>query len=258
MFGWFRQQVNEHGIVLAARFAGRAVLSRSKGKLVNKLLPVKVACPCCGWSGRQFYDYHEIGYSISKVWCPQCESLPRHRYLSFWLTREFKLEDKSGVALVFAPENALTSFWTRASRLQAYRIDQETTRGIDIRADLRYLPIQSNSIDLIWCHHVLEHIDDDSAAIGELHRVLRPQSGDLIVSVPMSSEPTTVEYGFADPMDSGHWRAYGEDFQTRLTDSGLTVQAVNFKLPDEDYRRYGFKPERFYVGKKPVGSTAHP
>lgn len=253
MFGWFSQQVNEHGIVLATRFAGRVVLSRSKAKLANKLLPVKVACPCCDWKGRQFYDYHEIGYSISKVWCPRCESLPRHRYLSFWLTREFKLENKNGAALVFAPEKAMTSFWANAPGLTAYRIDKETTRGIDVRADVGHLPVKSNSIDLIWCHHVLEHIEDDHAAMRELHRVLRPGSGDLIVSVPMSSAPTTVEYGFADPMDSGHWRAYGEDFQTRLTDSGLTVQAVDFDLPDEDYRRYGLRQERFYIGKKLAG-----
>ena len=58
------------------------------------------------------------------------------------------------------------------------------------------------------------------------------------------------EYGFSDPMDFGHWRLYGEDFEARLTDSGLTVQTVHFSLPDEDYRRYGFNPERFYVGKK--------
>ena len=250
MFDWFRQQINEHGIVLAARFAGRVMVSRSRAKLLNKLLPVKVACPCCDWQGRQFYDYHEAGYSISKVWCPQCESLPRHRYLSFWLTREFKLENRSGVALVFAPEKALTSFWAKASRLQTYRIDKETTRGIDVRADLQYLPIQSNSIDVIWCHHVLEHIDDDYAGMRELHRVLRPHSGNLIVSVPMSSATTTVEYGFADPMDSGHWRAYGADFQTRLTVSGFTVEAVDFELPEEDYRRYGFVPERFYICKK--------
>ena len=117
MFAWFSQQVNDHGIILAVRFAGRVVLSRSKTKLVNRLLPDKVTCPCCGWTGRQFYDYHEVGYMIPKVWCPQCDSLPRHRYLSFWLTRKFNLENKSGVALVFAPEKALASLWSAARDL---------------------------------------------------------------------------------------------------------------------------------------------
>ena len=250
MFGWFSQQVRDHGTIAATLLAGRVVLSRSKAKLANKLLTVKVACPCCGWQGHQFYDYHEIGQSIPKTACPQCDSQPRHRYLSFWLTREFKLENKSGVALVFAPEKAFTSFWANASRLRVYKIDREATRGVDTLADIKHLPIESNSIDLIWCHHVLEHVDDDRAGIRELHRVLRPRHGELIISVPMSSAATTDEYGFPDPMEFGHWRLYGEDFEARLTDSGLAVQAVDFTLPDEDYRRYGFYPERFYVGKK--------
>ena len=234
----------------ATRLATRVALSRSRAKLANKLLPVKVACPCCGWQGRQFSDYHEIGYTMRNAACPQCESLPRHRYLSFWLTQEFKLEIKSGVALVFAPEKAFASFWARARHLSVYRIDRERARGIDTLADMKYLPIRSNSIDLIWCHHVLEHIDDDRAAIKELHRVLRPRFGELVVSVPMVPATTTDEYGFADPMMSGHWRMYGDDFENRLEESGLTVQAVHFSLPDEDYRRYGFIPERFYVGRK--------
>jgi SAM-dependent methyltransferase len=250
MFGWFSQQVREHGTIAATRLAGSVAVSRFRVKLANKLLPVKVVCPCCGWQGRQFHDYREVGYAMRNVSCPQCDSLSRHRYLSFWLTQEFKLENKSGVALVFAPEKALTSFWARAPGLMVYKLDREATRGVDTIADIRYLPIASNSIDLIWCHHVLEHVDDDRAGIRELHRVLRPRSGELIVSVPMSSEATTNEYGFADPMDFGHWRMYGEDFEARLTNSGLTVQAIDFSLPDEDYRRYGFLPERFYVGKK--------
>ncbi len=250
MLGWFSQQVRQHGTIAATQLAGRVALPLAKAKLANKLLPVKVTCPCCGWQGRQFHDYHEIGWAIRNVACPQCDSLPRHRYLSFWLTQEFKLENKSGVALVFAPEKALASFWTRAPNLRVYKFDRETTRGVDTLADIKHLPVESNSIDLIWCHHVLEHVDDDHAGIRELHRVLRPRSGELIVSVPMSSAAVTDEYGFSDPMDFGHWRIYGEDFEARLTASGLTVQAVNFSLPDDDYRRYGFEPERFYVGKK--------
>jgi hypothetical protein len=72
----------------------------------------------------------------------------------------------------------------------------------------------------------------------------------LVVSVPMRAAATTDEYGFPDPMQSGHWRVYGEDFNSRLTDTGLTVQPVHFDLPDQDYRRYGFNPEPFYIGKK--------
>lgn len=76
---------------------------------------------------------------------------------------------------------------------------------------------------------MLDHIDDYRLAINKLHRVLRPVSRELVVSVPMGAPGTkTNEYGFADLADSGHWRANGDDFEDRLTESGFTVQAVHF------------------------------
>jgi SAM-dependent methyltransferase len=150
---------------------------------------------------------------------------------------------------------SLASFWANTPTLSVYRIDIEATRGVDILADMKHLPLKSNSVDVIWCHHVLEHVDDDRTAISELQRVLRPGSGELVVSVPMASTPMTVEYGFPDPMSSGHWRAYGEDFETRLTDSGLIVQAVDFNVPPEGKLHYGLIPERFYLGKKTAYSA---
>ena len=63
-------------------------------------------------------------------------------------------------------------------------------------------------------------------------------------------ETVTNEYGFPDPMESDHWRMYGDDFEDRLAESGLAVQAINFNLPDEDYRRYSFNPEHFNIFKK--------
>lgn len=235
---------------MATRLLWRVALSRTRVKLANRLLPAKLACPCCGWRGSKFYDYIEPGYTGLNAACPRCDSHPRHRYLSLWLSREFKLEDKSGVALVFAPEKALASLWAKAPRLKILRVDVEEARGIDILADIKNLPVESDSIDLVWCHHVLEHVDDDRAAISELHRILRPASGELIVSVPMECGTRTDEYGFPDPMQSGHWRMYGDDFEDRLAESGLAVLAINFNLTDEDYRRYSFNPERFYICKK--------
>ena len=74
---------------------------------------------------------------------------------------------------------------------------------MDLLANLENLPIASDSMDLIWCHHVLEHVEHDGQAIGELQRVLRA-AGELVVSVPMELGTVTHEYGFADPNMSGH------------------------------------------------------
>jgi hypothetical protein len=83
-----------------------------------------------------------------------------------------------------------------------------------------------------------------------LGRVLRPRTGDLIVSVPMELGTTTDEYGAPDPMMSDHWRMYGDDFEERLAEGGLSVQTIDLDLSAAERRRYGIEPERFYHCRK--------
>ena len=256
MFGWYRSQIREHGALDATRLLWRAGWSKLRADLGNKLLPGKVVCPCCGWRGRRFYDYIELGYSIPNAACPQCDSHARHRAFHFWLRNEYHLETKRGVTLLFAPEKALAPVWDAAPHLRIYRADIEPTRNTDILVDLQRLPVADDTVYLIWCHHVLEHIEDDRAAISELHRVLRPEAGELIVSVPMKLGTETREYGFPDKRESGHWRAYGDDFADRLAESGLAVQAVDYEMSPEDRRRYGVTPERFYLCRKTKAASA--
>jgi SAM-dependent methyltransferase len=154
------------------------------------------------------------------------------------------------MALVFAPERALGPLWEEATQLKLIRLDIAGARGVDVLANLESLPIASDSMDLIWCHHVLEHVEHDGQAIDELQRVLRRRAGELIVSVPMELGTVTCEYGFADPHKSGHWRIYGDDFADRLAESGLTVEVCSHQLSPEDCRRFGITPERFYICRK--------
>jgi ubiquinone/menaquinone biosynthesis C-methylase UbiE len=37
------------------------------------------------------------------------------------------------------------------------------------------LPFEDNQYDVILCNHVLEHIPDDTKAMQELYRVLKPE-----------------------------------------------------------------------------------
>lgn len=251
MLGWYRSQIKEFGMVDATSLLWRVAWSRTNVRLANKLLPEKIECPCCGWRGRRFHDYMEAGFTVPKSVCPQCDSHARHRLLFLWLRQEYQLQDKSGVALVFAPEKALAPVWEIASSLRIYKIDLEAARNPDLRADMRRLPIAADSVDLIWCHHVLEHIEDDRAAMRELFRVLRPTTGQLIVSVPMEPGTKTREYGFANNREAGHWRMYGDDFADRLTESGFnSVQLVDYNPSSTDRAQYVINPEHFYICAK--------
>jgi SAM-dependent methyltransferase len=250
MFGWYRSQLKEHGFADATRLLWRVGWSRSKVTLANKLLPANSSCPCCGWQGHRFHDYIELDYQVRNAACPQCESHSRHRAFFLWLTREYQLRSRSGVALVFAPEKALTAVWNSASRLRVYRADLSPARDVDVLMDLQALPFASRSVDLVWCHHVLEHVENDEAAIRELCRILRPTTGELIVSVPMTLGTKTREYGFPNQRESGHWRMYGDDFVGRLSRSGLTIETVNYQVPTADRNRSAIGQEHWYICRR--------
>ena len=250
MFAWARQQFSEYGARHAAQLVLRVAWSRTRVQLANRMLPATQSCPCCGWTGRRFYDYIEVGYTVRNSACPQCDSHPRHRAFYIWLRDVYRIKDKQGVALLFAPEQALKPLWEEAAQLKRIRLDIAPERGVDVLGNMESLPIASDSMDLIWCHHVLEHVEHDTKAIGELQRVLRTHAGELVVSVPMELGTVTDEYGFADPHMSGHWRMYGDDFADRLAEGGLTVAECSYRLSPADCHNFGITPERFYICRK--------
>src|SRR5688572_18311517 len=51
------------------------------------------------------------------------------------------------------------------------------------QADALHLPFADGSFDVVTMFDVLEHLSDDSRALNEVHRVLRP-GGALVLSVP--------------------------------------------------------------------------
>ncbi|HNY83386.1 MAG TPA: class I SAM-dependent methyltransferase [Anaerolineaceae bacterium] len=51
-----------------------------------------------------------------------------------------------------------------------------------------YLPLPAESADLVWSHEVLEHVEDDHAAIREMVRVLRP-GGRIVLFCPNRGYP---------------------------------------------------------------------
>jgi SAM-dependent methyltransferase len=172
-----------------------------------------------------------------------------------WLTREYKLNEKTGPAVIFAPERAFDEVWQNTKDLRVFRVDYDNTRDIDAQVDLQQLALTTNAVDLVWCHQVLEHIEDDAAAMRELNRILRPDTGELVVSVPMTDAAATVEYGFPDPKESGHWRIYGDDFVNKLKASGFDVKKVDFVVPPSAAAQFGTSDEPFYVCRKQMDSV---
>jgi SAM-dependent methyltransferase len=255
MLSWYRARLKEHGFLAATALLLRVVWARAAAALANRLPGARVACPCCGWEGRRFYDYLEVGFTAREVECPRCNSHPRHRLFALWLGRVYRLREKQGRALVFAPERALEGAWAEARGLKVLRTDIEPSRGVELLADIQRLPFADDSFDLVWCQHVLTQIPDDRAAIAELSRVLRPRAGELIVSVSQERGKGTREFGRANERLMGFWRVYGDDFTARLAEGGLQARPAGGELSEGERQRYGIDSEEgFFICTRPADS----
>ena len=95
-----------------------------------------------------------------------------------------------------------------------------------VRGDATRLPFPDESFDRVIASEVLEHVDSDQAALGELTRVLRP-GGVLAVTVP-TWFPEKVCWALSDEYHApkavgGHVRIYRRgDLRRRLRRAGLT------------------------------------
>jgi SAM-dependent methyltransferase len=81
--------------------------------------------------------------------------------------------------------------------------------GVAVRGDALRLPFPDGAFDKVICAEVLEHLRDDSAAMTELARVLRP-GGLLAVSVPRYG-PELVNWALSEryhAVAGGHVRVY--------------------------------------------------
>ena len=120
---------------------------------------------------------------------------------------------------------------------------------VDVKADILDLPFEDESYDIVFCNHVLEHIQDDRKAMSELYRVMR-KGGWGILQVPMktSLQETYEDFSVTDPKERqrlfgqyDHVRWYGMDYFQTLESVGFEVE-VNFysrTFSEADRKKYG-------------------
>jgi len=96
--------------------------------------------------------------------------------------------------------------------------DVELIKG-DICCEETMLAMKSFAPDSAYCFNVLEHIEDDRMALGNMASALKP-GGMLILIVPAFP----CLYGANDEL-VGHYRRYKmDDLGEKLTDAGLLIQ----------------------------------
>jgi predicted SAM-dependent methyltransferase len=134
--------------------------------------------------------------------------------------------------------------------------------SVTMKGDITNLDLANNSVDVIICYHVLEHVVQDRRAMREIYRVLR-SGGWALLQVPIdrSVQRTYEDTSITSPEDrlrhfgqEDHVRIYGRDYQDRLTESGFCVTIVDLvkRVGDDGLRRYGLDPnELIYRCDKP-------
>jgi SAM-dependent methyltransferase len=203
-------------------------------------------CPCCHRQARRFLTFGRPPRTEAK--CPFCGSLERHRLLMQSLRQRHV--DLSGRVLHFAPEPALRS--ALAAVATNYVTTDLFATDVDVQADITDLPFEDNSWDLIFCSHILEHIEDDATAMRELRRVIS-NDGAVVVMVPRNSGvPTDEDFTVTTPAgrlarfgQEDHVRIYGDDLEARLTSAGFKrIEAISpSDFPPEMVSRMRLQPE---------------
>jgi SAM-dependent methyltransferase len=207
----------------------------------------EVECPCCGREWAAFVP----DWNRPDAICPGCGSHERHRALSLHLRDRLGAGEAPLRMLHFAPEHALTQRLERVPELERVTADLDA-HGVDVAADITALPFDDASFDAVLCSHVLEHVEDDRAAMAELARVLRP-GGWLVVLVPIDLNRTHTyeDPSIVDPDERerafwqhDHVRLYAPDIAERLRDAGLEVHVERpaGELPAGSVARHGLLP----------------
>lgn len=202
--------------------------------------------PIDGKSFRKFLPY---GYRTQRqnALAPGTLSLERHRLLWLYLQRETDFFIAARKVLHIAPEQCFLDRFRKMKNLE-YTTSDLYSPLADVKADICNLPFEDNSYDVIFCNHVLEHIEDDQKAMLELFRVLKP-GGFGIFQIPqdLSLETTYEDFSITDPKERkqhfgqyDHVRVYGRDYFVKLRSVGFKVDEVDYcqQLSKEEVVRY--------------------
>lgn len=199
--------------------------------------------------GKTYRSFLPYGYENQRenVLAPGTLSLERHRLLWLYLKNETSFFTENLKVLHFAPEQAFYKRFKNLKNLDYTTTDLNSPLA-DVKADICNLPFDDNIFDFILCNHVLEHIPDDTQAMHELYRILKP-GGTGIFQIPqdLSREKTFEDNSITNPKERAkifgqydHVRVYGRDYFDKLRSVGFTVDEVDYttQFSEEEIQRH--------------------
>ncbi|WP_392348796.1 class I SAM-dependent methyltransferase [uncultured Polaribacter sp.] len=196
----------------------------------------KFTDPIDGKSFRKFLPYGYVKQRENAL-SPSTLSLERHRLMWLFLrdNTTFFTATKKLKVLHIAPEQCFLDIFRKQQNLNYITSDLESPIA-DVKADICDLPFKENEFDIVFCNHVLEHISNDTKAMQELYRVLKP-GGFGIFQIPqdLSKAITFEDDTITDRKERAklfgqydHVRVYGRDYFDKLRSIGFKVDEVDY------------------------------
>ncbi len=220
-----------------------------------------VECPVCEKSFRKFLSYGSDVAHRDNVLCPYDLTLERHRLMWIFLKEKTDFFTKADLSVMhIAPEQCFHKKFKKQENLN-YKTGDLVSPIVDMHFDLHEIPLEDNQFEVIFCNHVMEHVDDDLQCMKELYRIMKP-GGWGIMQVPIDS---TRNETYEDPTITSpeerekhfwqydHVRLYGLHYPKRLEEAGFKVDVYDFseEMPEEKFKRYRIpKEELLYVVRK--------
>jgi len=194
-------------------------------------------CPICRFHG-VFLDYNPESGMRKHAMCPKCHSMERHR-LQYLAVLEIKKKRnlKDMDMLHFAPEECLRQMFQGMFR--TYITADLHSIGVDRTEDMTRLSFSRNSFDVLFASYVLQYIKNDSLALSEVRRVLRP-NGIAILPVPVIGRKT-VEYPEPNPHEENHVRCPGVDYYKRYKQFFSKVDIYSSRNFQKEYQTYVYQ-----------------
>ncbi len=221
----------------------------------------KVECPVCEKSYSKFLSYGSSVAHREGVLCPGDLTLERHRLMWLYLKDHSDFFTKEDLKVLhIAPEQCFYKKF-RAQKNLDYLTGDLVSPLADIHFDLHEIPLEDNRFDVVFCNHVMEHVDDPIQCMKELFRVMKV-GGWAIMQVPQdfNREETYEDPTITSEEDrekhfwqKDHVRLFGKDYPDYLRKAGFEVEEiVPAKLIGEELvERYRLqKGEVLYIARK--------
>lgn len=204
-------------------------------------------CNVCG-SKLEKFEKLENGNLL----CPICGSLPRSRRLYKIISEQY-LKDNFKT-LDFSPSRSNFRNFKKNTQIKYFATDFEDEFLADYHFDITKIDIQSEYFDVVICYHVLEHIENNEAAIHELYRVTK-SNGTVLIQTPFKEGSIYEDSNIKSPEDRekyfgqrDHVRIYSvEGLKQRLENAGFVAEVFTFE--EDSY--FGFsRNEKIIICKK--------